>query len=356
MGPNRDKNMTHIKSAYSVSELMDLDLIPKSQDDQWSTLEQKYAIAITPTILKQINLSPSHDPIAQQFIPSLKELDKNDQELEDPIGDYKHTKTKGLVHRYPDRVLFKIVHICPVYCRFCFRREMIGPNGDGSLSPQDIHDALNYINNHKEIWEVILTGGDPLILSPRRLKIIISGLNKIEHVKIIRIHSRVPLVEPSFINDALLETLTSSSKAIYIAVHANHKNEFSKDGIKALKKLNDANISLISQTVLLRGVNDNLTALIELMKCFTENHIKPYYIHHLDHAKGTEHFRISVQEGRELIYKLRGYISGLCQPHYMLDIPGGYGKIDLNSDLNIKKIDNGYILTDYLGNEHFYND
>jgi lysine 2,3-aminomutase len=347
--------MTEIKAAHSVSDLIDLQLIDEQMIEKINQVANKYAIGITPTMIQQIN-GVKDDPIARQFLPHPNELLHTKDESADPIGDFNHSVVKGLVHRYPDRVLLKLLHICPVYCRFCFRREMVGPSGDGMLTAQEINEALNYISEHKDIWEVILTGGDPLALSARRLADIINHLSTFDHVKIIRIHTRVPLVDPSRINDDLIKALTQTPKILYIAVHANHKKEFTEAGTNAIKKLHQAHISLISQTVLLRGVNDNIAALSELMRCFVEHHIKPYYIHHPDHAIGTSHFRLTLAEGMELINQLRGHLSGLCQPHYMLDIPGGYGKIALTTASITAAQQGSYLVKDFQGRQHLYVD
>ena len=197
-----------------------------------------------------------------------------------------------------------------------------------TISPADIEAAFSYIENHPEIWEVIITGGDPLILKPATIRSIVQRLNAISHVEVIRIHTRIPIVEPARINDEMIAALTSK-KPIYIAVHANHAKEFSPEGISALATLAQAGISLVSQTTLLKGVNDNINALGDLMRVFVKHRVKPYYLHHPDLAKGTSHFRVSIKEGQALMQQLRGRFSGLCQPTYMLDIPGGYGKVPI---------------------------
>jgi lysine 2,3-aminomutase len=314
---------------------------------------RRYAVAVSPTLLALVDLCDPHDPIARQFLPSLEELNTLPQELADPIGDAAHSPVAGIVHRHPDRVLFKVVSACPVYCRFCFRRETIGPGKDNALSKDDFEAALAYIAAHPEIWEVILTGGDPFILSPRRIAEITSRLSALPHVKVIRWHSRVPVVDPDRVSDALVAALHAPGATTYVAVHANHAREFSSDAKTAIARLVDGGIPLVSQSVLLKGVNDKVETLAALMRAFVENRIKPYYLHHPDLAPGTSHFRIGIEEGRALVGELRGLLSGLAMPTYMLDIPGGFGKVPLES-AHVEKTATGHRVRDSQGHWHDY--
>jgi lysine 2,3-aminomutase len=286
----------------------------------------RYAVAVTADIAALIDPSDPDDPIARQFIPSTEELAVQPGENADPIGDHAFSPVSGIVHRYPDRVLFKLVHVCAVYCRFCFRREMVGPGKATALSPDAYRDALDYIRAHSEIWEVILTGGDPLMLSPRRLAEIMAELAGIDHVKIIRIHTRVPVADPARISAEMVAGLRVAGATIWVALHANHVRELTATARAACARLIDAGIPMVSQSVLLRGVNDNAAALEALMRGFVECRIKPYYLHHGDLAPGTAHLRTTLAQGQELMRALRGRVSGLCQPDYVLDIPGGHGK------------------------------
>jgi lysine 2,3-aminomutase len=314
---------------------------------------EKYAIAITPAMAALIDPNDPDDPMALQFVPSAAELVTTPEERADPIGDLSHSPVTGIVHRYPDRVLLKAVHVCPVYCRFCFRREMVGPQGLGTLTPIELDAAMDYIATHEEIWEVILTGGDPLVLSARRLTEILQRFTGMPHVRIVRFHTRVPVVEPERVTDELVAALKASGKTTYLAVHANHPRELTGDVSAALARLADAGITLISQSVLLRGVNDNVETLAELMKGFVESRIKPYYLHHPDLAPGTSHFRLSIAEGQALVAALRGRISGLAQPTYILDLPGGHGKVEIGANAIIGA-DGRYTLRDWQGVEHRY--
>ncbi|KQS81291.1 lysine 2,3-aminomutase [Rhizobium sp. Leaf384] len=314
---------------------------------------RRYAVGITPEMAALIDPADPRDPIALQFVPDIAELDHRPEERADPIGDAAHSPVEGIVHRYPDRVLLKAVHVCPVYCRFCFRREMVGPEGLGTLAADALDAAIAYIAEHREIWEVILTGGDPLVLSPRRLADILGRLAEIDHVKIVRLHSRVPAVDPARIDAALIAALKGSGKTVYVALHANHPRELTQQARDACARLVDAGIVMVSQTVLLKGINDDVETLSALMRAFVETRIKPYYLHHPDLAPGTAHFRLSVEEGQALVAALRGSISGLCQPVYVLDIPGGHGKAVIASP-SIVRTDAGHRVEDFRGGLHDY--
>ncbi|MHA6297208.1 lysine-2,3-aminomutase-like protein [Devosia sp. CAU 1758] len=313
----------------------------------------KYAIGITPAVLVLVDPNDPDDPIARQFVPSVAEMVTTLEERADPIGDLTHSPVEGIVHRYPDRVLLKAVHVCPVYCRFCFRREMVGPQGLGTLTPAQLDAAIGYVADHTEIWEVILTGGDPLVLSPRRLREIMEKLAGIDHVRIVRFHTRVPVVEPERIDDAMVAALKASGKTTYLAVHANHPRELTAAARTGFDRMIAGGIALISQSVLLKGINDDVETLAALMRGFVENRIRPYYLHHPDLAPGTGHFRVRIEEGQALVNALRGRISGLCQPVYVLDIPGGYGKADIGA-ASIGGGDGCFTVRDWQGGEHAY--
>jgi lysine 2,3-aminomutase len=314
---------------------------------------RKYAVAVSPTVHALIDPTDPADPVARQFLPDLAELIETAEERIDPIGDGAHQPVPGIVHRHPDRVLFKAVSRCPVYCRFCFRRELIGPGKADALSPAEFEAAFAYIAGHPEIAEVILTGGDPFILSPRRAGEITGRLSAIGHVKIIRWHTRVPMVDPLRVSDDFVAALLAPGVASWVAIHANHPREFSAEAKRALARLVDAGIPLISQSVLLKGVNNDLGTLTALMRAFLENRVKPYYLHHPDLAKGTSHFRVGIEEGLALTRALRANLSGLAQPTYVLDIPGGFGKVPLNS-VDVEKTPSGHRIRDFEGRWHEY--
>ncbi|MEO7054995.1 MAG: lysine-2,3-aminomutase-like protein, partial [Rhizomicrobium sp.] len=312
-----------------------------------------YAVAVSPTIQALIDPADPADPIARQFLPDIAELTVTADELADPIADEAHSPVKGIVHRHPDRVLLKAVSSCPVYCRFCFRREMVGPGKENLLSSVDLSGALAYIQSHPEIWEVILTGGDPFILSPRRMGQITQALAQTGHVKVVRWHTRVPVVEPDWVTDELAASLIAPGITSWVAIHANHPRELTPQARAAAARLTRSGIALVSQTVLLKGVNDNVETLMELMRGFVEAGIKPYYLHHPDLARGTSHFRLGIEEGLNLTRQLRGRISGLAQPTYVLDLPGGHGKVVLDS-ANVEKTSTGHRIRDFAGRWHEY--
>jgi lysine 2,3-aminomutase len=292
------------KTLRRAADLAESGLVAPDRIAQLERVAAKYAIAISPVLADLIDPLDPNDPIARQFIPDSAELDANVGERADPIGDDAHSPVEGIVHRYPDRVLLKLVHVCPVYCRFCFRREMVGPRGRQGLSESALKTAFAYIASHPEIWEVILTGGDPLVLSTRRLQDVMRALAALEHVKILRVHTRMPVAVPSHVTDELVRVLKSAGKATYIVLHANHPRELTASALAACARFIDAGIPMLSQTVLLRGVNDDAETLGALMRRLVEARIKPYYLHHPDLAPGTAHLRASVADGQGLMRAL----------------------------------------------------
>ena len=316
---------------------------------------ERYAIGVTPALAALTEGSGSGDPIARQFLPDARELVRDPAEADDPIGDEARSPIKGLVHRYPDRVLIKLVVVCAVYCRFCFRREKVGP-GSPSLTDEEFAAALDYIRDRPAIWEVILTGGDPLALSPRRLAKVTAALASIDHVKVIRWHTRLPVAEPERITTAMARALVAEGKTSVVAVHANHPRELTKEARAACRRLAAQGAMLVSQTVLLRGVNDDVATLEALMRALVETGVKPYYLHHPDLAPGTAHFRLPVEEGQALVQALRGRLSGLAMPAYVLDIPGGYGKVAISPPSIRRGERGGYRIRDAHGVEHPYDD
>jgi lysine 2,3-aminomutase len=314
----------------------------------------RYAAAVTPELAELIDPNDPHDPIARQFVPSLAELRTLAEERVDPIGDEARSPVPGIVHRHRDRVLFKIVSVCPVYCRFCFRRESVGPKRAEGLSPSQINTAIAYIAAHPEIREVIFTGGDPFILSARRAGELTQRLAAIAHVKILRWHTRVPFVDSTRVSDAFVRAIRAEGAIAWVALHANHPREFTDASHRAVARLSSAGIPLVSQSVLLKGVNDNVATLEELMRSFVEAGVKPYYLHHPDLAPGTSHFCVTIDEGLTLMCELRARVSGLAMPTYVIDIPGGYAKVPLES-ANVEKIgDNRWRIRDHVGKWHQY--
>ncbi len=317
---------------------------------------RRYSAAMSPHLASLVDRADPADPIARQFVPDRRELIVTADERADPIGDGAHTPTPGLVHRYRDRVLVKLLTVCPVYCRFCFRRESVGASKGGLLSDEDFAKALDYIRAHREIWEVVLTGGDPFALSPRRLRSAMSALSAIDHVRVIRVHTRAPAAAPDFVTDERIAALATPDATVYVAIHANHPRELTGAARDACARLADAGLPLLGQSVLLKGVNDNVETLAALMRAFVELRIKPYYLHHPDLAPGTSHFRLSIEAGRLLYEALSAEVSGVARPAYVLDIPGGAGKISL-ARARIESLGGGrWRVTDPAGGAHVYVD
>ncbi|HEY7385616.1 MAG TPA: lysine-2,3-aminomutase-like protein [Beijerinckiaceae bacterium] len=345
------------KTLRTAAELLDAGLVAPDQLAGLKRVAAQYAVAITPAVAELINPDDPADPMAMQFVPHPAELATHPHERGDPIGDGAHNPVEGVVHRYPDRVLLKLVHVCPVYCRFCFRREMVGPGRGSTLSAAALAAALDYIRSRPEIWEVVLTGGDPLILSPRRVREVVAALSEIDHVKVLRWHTRIPVVMPEAVTRALVRALRARGKASYVVLHANHPRELTAAARAACARLIDAGIPMLSQSVLLKGVNDDPDTLGGLMRAFVETRIKPYYLHHGDLAPGTARFRTSIAEGQSLMRALRGRLSGLCQPAYVLDIPGGHGKSPIGPAYLDPADGRGrdtYVIEDYTGRRHAY--
>lgn len=321
--------------------------------DQTAALQQvaaAFRIRVSPEM--QAAMTDADDPIARQFLPDTAELTIRPEELHDPIGDATYSPTPGLTHRYPDRVILAATHTCEVYCRFCFRREAVGE--EGALPEADLEAALNYIAATPAIWEVILTGGDPLVLSPRRLSGLMQRLSAIPHVEIIRFHTRVPVVNPARITDDMIAALRARPTT-YLVLHTNHAQEITPAAQAALKRLADAGIPLLSQTVLLKGINDNAATLELLFRTLLRNRVTPYYLHHCDLARGTSHFRTTIAAGQAIMEQLRGRLSGIGLPTYVLDIPGGFGKVPIGPGY-VEHAGDAYQITDWQGRRHAYSD
>jgi lysine 2,3-aminomutase len=335
--------------------LVEAGLAAPERRQELEAVARRYAIGLTPALAALIRPDDPTDPIARQFVPDPRELIRDPAERDDPIGDDARSPVKGLVHRYPDRVLIKLVAVCAVYCRFCFRRERVGP-GSGSLSAAEFAAALDYVRAHAGIWEVILTGGDPLTLSPRRIAETTQALAEIAHVKVLRWHTRMPVAAPEQVTKAVARALIAGGKTTAVAVHANHPRELAESARAACRRLAAEGAMLVSQSVLLKGVNDDEDTLVDLMRAFVEAGVKPYYLHHGDLAPGTAHWRTPIARGQELMRHLRARLSGLATPTYMLDIPGGRGKVPIGPQW----IDSGgngeHVVTDPQGIQHVYAD
>jgi lysine 2,3-aminomutase len=335
----------------SIGDLAGAGLAVPARQPDLERVAARYAVALTSDLAGLIDPADPADPIARQFVPDARELLRVPEERADPIGDAAKSPVKGIVHRYPDRVLLTPVHVCPVYCRFCFRREKVGP-GSEALTRAETAAALDYIRAHAETFEVILTGGDPFVLSPAKLEALVKALGAIAHVQVIRIHTRAPVARPAVVSPALAKALRSE-KAVYVVLHCNHPREVTKPLRAAVLRLVKAGVPVLSQSVLLKGVNDDAATLEALFRALAAARIKPYYLHHPDLAPGTAHFRTDIAAGQALMRGLRGRLSGLAQPTYVLDVPGGHGKVPIGPAYAEER-DGAWIVEDPGGRRHRY--
>ncbi len=315
------------RTLRSAEDLLAAGLLTPAAAEAAARVAERYAIAVTPAVAALIERPD--DEIGLQYIPDAAELVTAPHEVEDPTADAPFTPIKGVVHRYPDRALLKPLLACPVYCRFCFRREVVGPDG-GLLTEAELEAAIAWLAATPAIREVILTGGDPLMLSPRRLGWLVERLSAIPHLELLRVHTRVPVADPARVSAALVAAL-ATEKAMYLCVHANSAREFTAEAGAALARLNRAGVVLLGQSVLLRGVNDSAEALEALFRTMLRHRVKPYYLHQLDPAPGTARFRVEEAEGLRLVAGLRGRLSGLAQPVYVRETAGGGGKVPVRA-------------------------
>lgn len=344
------------RTLNSPADLVDARLIVEANARSLHDIAERYSIAVTPEMAALIDRDDPNDPIARQFIPDPRESHSTPQERADPIGDDAHSPLPGLVHRYPDRVLLKLLSVCPVYCRFCFRRETVG-RGKGDLLPhRHVTAALDYIATRRQIFEVILTGGDPLMLSARRLEAVSRRLAEIPHVALLRVHTRAPTVAPHLVTPDRLAALRGSGKTLFVALHVNHSRELTESAREAIAQLREAGAILLSQTVLLNGVNDSVEVLERLMRDLAQLGVRPYYLHHPDLAPGTAHFRLSLAAGRRIYAELSRRVTSVALPAYVLDIPGGFGKARIAEGVAEPDEQGGWIIVDRNGEKRSYRD
>jgi lysine 2,3-aminomutase len=290
--------------------------------------------------------------VQAQFVPDARELQVRPEELADPIGDDAHRPVPGLTHRYPDRAILHATQTCEVYCRFCFRRETVGDAG--TLAEAEFERVLACLRDTPAVREVIFTGGDPLVLSARRLGSMLDRLEALGTLDVVRFHTRIPVVAPEKVTEALVRAL-DRALPVWMVVHTNHPDEITAEAAAALRALVRAGVPLLSQTVLLHGVNAEVEVLEALFRKLIRNRVKPYYLHHPDLAKGTGHFRLGLTEGQALVAALRGRLTGIAQPVYVLDIPGGHGKVPVGPGY-LRREGAGWVVTDPQGVEHSYRD
>ena len=332
----------------SVDTLLRAGLAAAADRDVLEEVAAAFRIRISPEML-----TVDSQGVRAQFVPDVRELAVLPEELVDPIGDDAHRPVPGLTHRYPDRAILHATQTCEVYCRFCFRREGVGQAG--ALSEAEFESVIGYLHATPELREVILTGGDPLVLSPRRLGDMLDRLEAVPSLDLVRFHTRVPVVAPERVSEALVAVL-DRRLPVWMVVHVNHADEITQEAEAALRRLNRAGVPLLSQTVLLRGVNADVYTLEALFRKLIRNRVKPYYLHHPDLAKGTGHFRLGLEEGQAIMAGLRGRLSGIAQPVYVLDIPGGHGKVPVGPGYLRSDGAGGWIVTDPQGLEHAYRD
>ncbi len=331
----------------TLDELRQLIKLTKEEEDGLKHALHTLRMAITPYYFSLINLKDENDPIRKQAIPTIKELNVTSHDMQDPLEEDVDSPVKGLTHRYPDRVLLLVTDQCSMYCRHCTRRRMAGEH-DGAMPSEQIKKAIEYIKNHPEVRDVLLSGGDPFTLSTPKLEGIISQLYEIPHVEIIRLGSRMPVVCPMRIDDELVSML-KKYQPLYVNVHFNHPNEMTDEACHALWKLADNGIPLGNQSVLLRGINDHPGVMKNLIHLLLKNRVKPYYIYQCDLSKGISHFRTPVSVGIQIIESLRGHTTGLGIPTFVIDAPGGGGKIPVNPNYVISHGYHRVILRNYEG-------
>ncbi|MBT4360149.1 MAG: KamA family radical SAM protein, partial [Candidatus Marinimicrobia bacterium] len=302
--------------------------------EQFNEITSNYRMGITPYYFGLINRFDDSDPIYRQIVPASEEPNILPEELLDPIGDEAPARgsrpLKALIHRYSNRVLLIATAQCAVYCRFCFRKRLVGDTAHNARE-EDLSAAYDYIKSHPEIEEVILTGGDPLTLGDQALLTILKELSRIQHLRVIRIHTRLPVVNPFRLTPALGEIITSLKKPVWVSAHFNHSAEITETTRQHILNWVSMGIPFLNQSVLLRGVNDSPKVLKELFLSLIEMKVKPYYLHQADLVQGTSHLRVSQQRGLELLKELQGEVPGYALPHYVQDNSDGSGKIPLQN-------------------------
>lgn len=308
---------------------------------------KKLRMAITPYYSTLMDPNDEHCPVRQQAIPTIHETKISKFDSSDPLHETADSPIPGLTHRYPDRVLLLVTDQCSMYCRHCTRRRFAGQE-DKALSLDNIKRAINYIKVHKEVRDVLLSGGDPLCLSDERLEAIVKSIREIKHVEIIRIGTRVPVVMPQRITDMLCKML-KKYHPIWLNTHFNHPKELTAEARKACEKLLDAGIPLGNQSVLLKGINDCPYIMRDLVQKLVSSRIRPYYLYQCDLSEGIEHFRTPVSVGIEIMEMLRGHTSGLAIPQFVVDAPGGGGKIPVNPQYVISYSPEKVILRNFEG-------
>lgn len=340
------------------NRIMDADKLGNILNLQDNTKEeiekclQRFRMAVTPYYATLIDPNNPQCPIRKQAIPSIEEMTISKNDMADPLHEEANSPVEGLVHRYPDRVLFLLTNKCSMYCRHCTRRRIVGEN-DCNLASNNFEKALDYIRNHTEVRDVLLSGGDPLTLSDIHLEKIIIKLRAIPHVEVIRIGTRVPVVMPMRITEDLLNML-KKYHPIWINTHFNHPSEITAESSKACQKIADAGIPLGNQTVLLKGVNDNADILKKLFTSLVKIRVRPYYLYQCDLSQGIGHFRTPVAQGIDIMKHIRGFISGYAVPTFVIDAPSGGGKVPITPDYIVSLNDKEIVMRNYCDEIYSY--
>lgn len=307
----------------------------------------KLAMSITPHFFNLMDRDDPECPIRRQVIPRVEETCESDYEMSDPCGEDKHMPVPGLVHRYPDRVLFLVTDRCASYCRYCTRSRVVSGAGEQELDT-DFEAAFHYLEEHAEVRDVLLSGGDPLLFSDTKLENILRRLHAIEHIEFIRIGSRVPVFLPQRITPALCGML-QKYHPLFLSIHTNHPRELTIEVKEALERLANHGIPMGNQSVLLRGVNDDLDVMRTLVQKLLICRVKPYYLYQLDLIKGSSHLAVSVKKGIEIIEGLRGHTTGYAIPQFVIDAPGGGGKVPVNPDYVLQHNDQRVVIRNFEG-------
>lgn len=336
----------------SVEELEKVIKLSDKEKEDISHCLNIFRMAITPYYASLMDPINPRCPIRMQAVPTINETHVLPYEMADPLDEERDSPVKNIVHRYPDRVLFLVTHMCAMYCRHCTRRRTVGEE-DTFITEAEIEAAVDYIASNPKIRDVLISGGDPLTMSDNRLENIIARLRKIDHVEVIRIGTRVPVVLPMRITPELLNML-KKYQPIWINTHFNHPQELTPDSIKACAAIIDAGIPLGNQSVLLRGINDNTETMKELLLKLVKARIRPYYLYQCDLSQGLGHFRTNVDTGIEMLRSLTGTISGYAVPKFVIDAPHGGGKVPINPEYIITKDDKEIVIRNYLGISYTY--
>lgn len=342
---NALRSQAELEAAVSLTD---------DERDGLRSTKDVFRVALTPYVLSTLDPDDPRCPIRRQAIPVRAEAVVSPADLEDPIGEEAHRPVPAIVHKYPDRVLLLALDHCPIYCRHCTRRR-ITRGGEATFDRAAIDQAVDYIRRTKAVRDVLISGGDPLLLSDARLDGLLGDLQRIDHVEMVRIGSRVPVSLPMRVTDELARTLRRHAP-VYVMTHFNHPKECTDEAMAACERLVDHGVPVENQTVLLRDLNDDVDTIRTLNHKLLRHRVRPYYLHQGDLARGTEHFRTPLSRGLEIIAGLRGHTTGLAVPHFAVDLPGGGGKVTLAPNPVVAREDGVTILRSWNGRDYRYPD